>query len=153
MIGQTLADKLSPVVDKIRSIPSRLGIRPYKVFLIETSWSGGMVGDGEEQLVFEREILPTPKADIKIGLDYRSSGKKETGDVMLKHISANYSEDDLAPRDLKDGHLFFIEIRLADARQIRCIPSKRPTKHLDGFGWNMDLLVQDEPMVDGRLYK
>ena len=58
---RTLVRKLSPTVDRLRQIATNLGVRPYRVFLVRTRWSGEERGEGQEVVYDEREILPTPR--------------------------------------------------------------------------------------------
>lgn len=50
----TLRDALLPVLSHLRAIPGRLGMRPYRVILVTTTWTGGTggnVGDGTKTTV------------------------------------------------------------------------------------------------------
>ena len=102
---ETLANKLVPIVDRIRHLPAIFGVRPYRVFLVHSTWTGGEIGVGNE-VVRSIEIVPPPRVK-EVGsmnevLD--STGTTETGDVEVDRISARYTEDDLLGRtpDLRD---------------------------------------------------
>lgn len=107
--NQTLAYKLVTVVDIIRQIPTSLGIRPYRVYLVHGSWSGGRQGAGTLAVTSRREILPTPRVRSMGDLAQllRSTGVTEEGDLVVDRISAKYTEDDLkgATPDLRDPNL------------------------------------------------
>lgn len=120
---ETLANKLVPIVDKIRRLGSGFGVRPYRVYLVHSIWTGGEVGVGREN-VRAIEIIPAPRVKSIGSLDEvtRSTGTTEEGDVEVDRISARYTEDDLlgrtpdlrdpnAPRTTAEGAEFFWEIR------------------------------------------
>lgn len=102
---ETLANKLVPVVDRIRHLSALFGVRPYRVFLVHSTWTGGESGVGNE-VVRAREIVPPPRVK-EIGSMtevLEATGTTETGDVEVDRISARYTEDDLLGRtpDLRD---------------------------------------------------
>jgi hypothetical protein len=47
-MASTFASRLRKPLDRIRSLPGRLGLRPYTVELIVGTWSGAHTGDGTE---------------------------------------------------------------------------------------------------------
>lgn len=102
----SLANRLVPVVDKIRTLASNLGVRPYRVFLMHVAWSGGEVGDGNARVVGRVEILPPPRVRSIGSMDevVRSTGVTEEGAIEIDRISARFTEDDLLGRtlDLQD---------------------------------------------------
>jgi len=52
----TLAEDLRSTLDTARAIAGTLGLRMYRVYLLEGYWSGPYTGDGEESIV-ETELL------------------------------------------------------------------------------------------------
>jgi hypothetical protein len=118
-VGQTLGRHLIPVVDHARDLYTRLGVRPYQVLLVRTSWSGGARGDGQESVVSEEPLLPTPRVH---GLEdveraQQSVGAIEQGDVRVDQISARYTEDHLrglgaAGERIPADQSFYWEVRV-----------------------------------------
>lgn len=108
-VGNTLADRLSPMADRVRQLNTKLGVRRYRVFLVHAVWSGPVVGSGVPQEVSRREILPTPKIrDMSSTLGVlRSFGLTEEGGITIDEISASFTEDDLTGKtpDLVDSTL------------------------------------------------
>jgi hypothetical protein len=49
------------IADNLRQIATDKGIRPYRVFLTWTRWTGVERGQGDEVLIRRAEILPTPR--------------------------------------------------------------------------------------------
>lgn len=94
-LRHSLAQKLIPVVDRARDIQTQLGLRPYRVQIIKTRWSGTTRGRGVEQVVSELEILPTPfVVDMRsLSEVVTAVGVNEEGMVQLQKISGRYSEE------------------------------------------------------------
>lgn len=96
-LRNSLGQKLVPAVDKIRDINTQMGLRPYRVNIVRTRWSGGVRSRGVEQVISELEILPTP-----LVVDMRSLsevvtavGVEDEGMVQLQQISGRYTEEHL----------------------------------------------------------
>jgi hypothetical protein len=119
---ETLANRLVPVVDRIRHLSAIFGVRPYRVFLVHSTWTGGEIGVGREN-VASIEIVPPPRVRELGSLTevLRATGTTEEGDIEVDRISARYTEDDLlgrtpdlrdpnAPRTTVEGAEFFWEI-------------------------------------------
>lgn len=86
------------IVDRIRQIPTMLGARPYRVHLVWVTWTGLRRGEGDEKLVDELEILPTPLvADLtSVTRNPFSAGTLPVGSIMVSEVSAGqYTEDTL----------------------------------------------------------
>lgn len=157
----TLANKLVKVADRIRALNARFGIRPYRVFLIHTMWTGGDRGVGDERVISRVEILPVPLVSGvgAISEVVRATGVVEEGDVSVEQISARFTEDDLLGRtpDIRDQNLpkttmdhvdFFWEI--VENRPQRPLAVIRrfavrdvPELSRDGFQWTIRLVKQD----------
>lgn len=160
-VRQTLASRLVPVVDKIRRLNSSFGIRPYRVFMVHTQWSGGEPGAGDETILSRIEILPTPRVRGMESIDTNvlSTGLTEEGTVTVDQISARLTEDDLLGRtpDLNDPNLrrtmaapvdFFwevIEARGSNPNSVirRFNPRGIGGLSRDGFQWSITLVKQD----------
>ena len=108
-VKRGLMSGLSPVIDRIRQIPTQLGLRPYRVFIVHVLWTGVKVGDGNPIEISRREILPTPRIrDMSATTEVLSAfGRVEEGGIVIDRISAKYSEDDLTGKtpDLIDPAL------------------------------------------------
>lgn len=158
---ETLASDLVDIVDEIRQLNSEFGIRPYRVFMIHSQWTGGEVGVGQEQITSRIEILPTPRLK---GMDSLSTivdptGLTEDGSVDVDQISARYTEDDLTGRtpDLNDPNLprtsagavdFYWEVHENRGQTPNTVlrrfnPKGVPHLSRDGFQWRIALVKQD----------
>lgn len=122
------------VVDRIRQIATNLGARPHRVFLVWTRWSGERRGEGREEVLSEKEILPTPKVTDLSSVVFNpyAAGKLPVGSVSVTEISTGqYSEDELRGWKLPDGGRldektgdFFWEVR-EDGRTAGRQPERR----------------------------
>lgn len=154
---QPLADRLVPVVDKIRQLNTSFGIRPYRIFLVHMQYPGQRIGDGAPVEISRKEILPTPKI---IGMGSTSEvlrpfGLTEEGSIRVAQISPKYTEDDLMGRtpDLQDpamprtggrNQIFFWEVverRPSTPPSVprRYVPSAVPELGRDNFEWTIGL--------------
>lgn len=93
----TLVQKLTPVADKVRNLATRLGGRPYEVFLVRTRWSGGRRNAGTEEVLSAEALVPTPTVSTINALTQmlQSVGLDEAGTVVVSGISPSYTEDQL----------------------------------------------------------
>ena len=91
----TFAARFAPAADKLRQIATNLGIRPYRVTLIWTRWSGTERGEGVERVVQTQELLPTPKVASLDNLSFSlmHAGTIPIGSVSLTGVSLTYTED------------------------------------------------------------
>lgn len=89
---QSLAARLSKVVDKARQVQVRLGFRPYQVFLTWTTWEGDERGEGNQRVVARIPLTPTPVVSDLTALRKQafSAGRALVGDVRLTEVSAQY---------------------------------------------------------------
>lgn len=94
---RTIASRLAPVVDRVRQVVVRVGLRPYNVFLVWTRWGGIVRGKGEESVIVREPLTPTPKLDLT-GLERASgaAGYVETGTATLAKVSTTYTSDELS---------------------------------------------------------
>ena len=103
-IGRTIISALNPVADILRDLKTEpFGARPYQVHQVWTRWSGGTRGEGVEEVIAERLILPTPKvADLKgLSATQQMIGQLENGALEVSEISPRYTEEEL--RGLETG--------------------------------------------------
>lgn len=95
----TLAHRLGRRVDRIRQFSTRFGLRPYRVSLVWTRWTGHERGQGTEREIpgGRIEILPTPQVlNIDGGIySLMSGGTIPVGSVRVKRISTLYTMDQL----------------------------------------------------------
>lgn len=95
--SKTLARRLIPVADNVNDLAVRLGARPYTVSWVRTRWTGGKRSKGEEIVVSETPILPTPEvADLtSLQAIVQPVGKDEVGDLYVSKVSGRYTEKQL----------------------------------------------------------
>lgn len=103
-LNKTLARRFIPLVDQLRDLLSKFGLRPYKVRIVRAKWSGGERGVGTLSEISELVLLPTPRIHDLISLTeiVQPVGLDEIGAVMLDEISGRFTEDELMGRD-SDG--------------------------------------------------
>lgn len=146
--ARTLIDDLVPLVDEIRGIHQELGTRPYRVWTVRTRWTGGDRGEGDEVVVEEREILPTPR--MTTGIDAMDRilhpvGADEEGNLSLAEISLTYTDTDLAP-EVGDAEQFYYEVRdTKGGPRRRFLLDSAPARSARDVGWTLRLRSQDAP--------
>jgi len=93
----TLANRLRGPVNRVRQIATDLGVRPYRVFLVWTTFDGEERGEGSEYELARVEILPTPKIGelTSLGMNPYSQGFASTGSLRLEKISAGFTQPQL----------------------------------------------------------
>lgn len=159
---QTLAGRLVPVADKLRNLKARFGIRPYRVFMVHATWTGGKRGVGNQVITSRREILPVPRVrEIdSVARALRATGLTEEGDLVIDEISAKFAEDDLTgrtpdlvnPENLRTSRSdveFWYEVQEARASAPTVIrrfspPVRTPSLSRDGLQWKVTLTKQGE---------
>ena len=105
--SRTLAQKLAGrrVVDPLRDLATRFGVRHYEVRIIRVRWSGGKRGQGEPyydpDFSGQRGMVVEPTPRITKGgvgnLDesVQGVGVLELGDIRVDRISTAYDENTL----------------------------------------------------------
>ena len=162
--NQTLASRLAPVADKLRDLNTRFGRRNYNVTIYRTRWSGRVRGQGEESVIFQQDILPTPAlADLGSLTELATlHGLDESGSIQLSEISHRFTEDILMGVDPEgfepldtDNVYYEIEFTRPDGRpgakrrfELRGAPTYRP----DQFQWFISLeQIDANRFRDGEL--
>lgn len=86
----TVAHRLTGVADRLRQLNTRFGLRSKRVFLVWTRWSGAERGEGEESLLAEIELLPTPRVSDLSSISRRAYavGVFPEGSIRVDQISA-----------------------------------------------------------------
>ena len=149
----TLIADLVPVVDFIRQLPTDLGVRPYRVFLVHTTWSGGARGKGTESVTSEVEILPTPDVSILemtpagITRSPTNHGIREEGSIVVSEITMTLDENILIGKGtdgtaISKAQSFYYEVRedggvSATPRKRRFHPTSIPTRNPYDVGWSI----------------
>ena len=124
---RSLVARLSSVVDSQRQLNTKFGMRPYRVFLIWTKWTGVERGQGMENVLCECEILPTPRV---VSLDKLSftpfhAGVLPVGSLSVDEISTGRYTSDVLRGDIPvDGREALIGPRPPglSSRQLDHIP-------------------------------
>ncbi|HEY3494738.1 MAG TPA: hypothetical protein VGK73_08640 [Polyangiaceae bacterium] len=91
----TLAASLRPLVRSIRGIPGSLGLRPHRVYLVQSTWGGEYVGSGNPTDVVT-EIVEggnhPPKVrqvdEERMVLSNLAQGSLEIGPITTTSVSA-----------------------------------------------------------------
>lgn len=151
--GGGLVECLGSIVDDLRQINTDFGLRPYRLFSVVTRWSGGQHGRGEESVVSEVEILPTPNVFMdRLSGVLKAGGRDEDGPMTVNEISPRYSEEDISAifhqQPLPPGFTGFIEMR-EDTRDGELVTRRRfvvqgvPMRRADDFDWQVKLTIQE----------
>lgn len=154
----TLGRLLVPVADLLRDIRVGFGLRPYRVRMIRTRWSGGRRGVGAESVTAEVEILPVPLLADLTGLQaiVQPVGQDEISSLQLSEISGRYTEEELrglapggAPIGPDEQFYYEVEFLRADGLESdrrRFYPSSAPTYQPTRYQW----VVMLERSHEGR---
>lgn len=148
---ESLIDSFGDLVDDLRQIAVDFGARPYRMWSVITRWTGGQKGRGEQEVIRETEIVPTPVVTLDLRAEAKPGGMNEKGTLLVSEISPRYTEDDLRAlfclQPLPEGHEGFIELRM-DARdgrstRRRFVVQGAPERRADMFDWRVRLREQD----------
>src|ERR1700722_5033736 len=93
---RTLANKLGGLTDRVRQLATNFGVRPYRVFLRWTQWTGTERGEGQENVILTIEILSTPRLTNldSLSFSFWHAGQIPVGSVRLDRISvASFTSD------------------------------------------------------------
>lgn len=90
-----LADGLRSLVRSIRGIPGQLGLRPHRVYLLQTAWMGEFVGAGNQYddvtEIVEGDNQPPKVRQIdeeRMALANLAQGSLEIGPITTTSVSA-----------------------------------------------------------------
>jgi hypothetical protein len=121
--GKTLARRFVPLADSLRDLLTKVGLRPYIVRIVRTRWSGPYRGQGQEYVVSETDVLPTPKISDLSGITaiVQPIGLDEIGGIMVSQISGRFTEEELrglsadgSPPEVTDNVFWEIEFPRPD---------------------------------------
>jgi hypothetical protein len=152
---RTLANRLSRVGDRVRQLETRLGLRPYRCFLVWTQWTGGEPGHGDPAERIAMELLPTPKVRSLDSVTFSvfHAGTIPAGSIKLSEVSARYTYDQLKGL-MVPGHEhqdripndweFFYEVREDGrgddpARRFKFRLLSEPNRHPENLEWTLML--------------
>lgn len=145
-----IAYDLGCVVDALRDLNTQLGMRAYEVRLVWTQWTGGERGAGEEFVLHECVIMPTPKVASVSALqrEVTEIGALEVGALEVTEISPKYQEayltGKLDGRSLPEDVNFYYEIVLypphvQEPMRRRFLLSGVPSYEPQEFQWRVKL--------------
>lgn len=147
----SLARTLVGTADDLRDLYTRFGLRPYRVRIIRTRWTGGSRGVGEEYLTWSLEIAPTPLVSDLTSLQevLQPVGLDEVGSLQLSEVSGRFSDENLRGLDVDgtppadDEQVFYeIEFPRADGKpgeKRRFFLRSAPHYRADSFEWVVTL--------------
>lgn len=131
--SSSLAHRMAGRADRLRQIATKFGLRPYRVFLVWTRWTGGEHGAGVERELRRVELLPSPAVRTSVQRTLLNPGVFPTGTVSVSKVSATYQGAMLTGEQPPAGQPgeglskpwdFFYELR-TDGRQGDSPVSKR----------------------------
>jgi hypothetical protein len=138
-------------VDRARGIIADLGLRPYRVSFVHARWTGARRGDGVEEVITQREILPVPLVQDMAGIARQLSLAQidESGSVLITKISAGYTEDQVLCRPgtgkpLPPNEVIYYEIQaLEGGERRRFVPVGGAAPSLKAAGgWSVTVTLQ-----------
>lgn len=148
----SLASRVVTLEDRGREIESRLGFRPYSLWVVQTVWAGGRRGNGHEEVVQEVAILPNPKISDLTGIQLMVTPAmvQEQGTILVSGISGRYTEDQLmakAPDGTPEGQqvstwwevMFLPGCGPGSGERIRFASKSRPNYDPDVGAWAVTL--------------
>ena len=157
---RTLANRLSPLVDRLRQFSTKFGLRPYRCFLIWTVFDGETRGEGTERELARVELLPTPKTAELTSLQQSaySGGILSTGTLRLDKISAGFTAAQLSglqvpgqgqQPDMPSNVDFWYELREDGRGGDQAVPIRFrlqgvPYRAAGKISWSVILEVQNE---------
>ncbi len=150
--GGSIVEELGEVVDDLRQLYTDFGLRPYRVFSVVVSWSGGEIGRGLPKVASEQEILPTPEVDLRaMRTDMKTGGKVEGGSATLREVSPRFTEDDIEllfhVQPLPAGCQGFVEVqhdrRDGLTKRRRFVVRGPAQRNVETFEWIVPLASQE----------
>lgn len=161
---QTLAQRLSGVrlVDPLRDLCNRFGIRHYVVAVVRLGWSGGQRGSGEPWVEEELIIEPVPRlvgGVEALDLPVTAVGTREVGQLVVDRISTRYEDHHLrglfrGEERMPEDRESFWEVRFQGARgdeRRRLALAKPPSRQTLGWVVHLDRAYgQDREPLSGN---
>ena len=89
---QTFVHRFGKRVNRLRQIPVRFGLRPYRTFLVWFRWTGMRPGEGELEEIARREIIPTPTVTEAPHYLFMDVGRSNQGDMKLLRVDPTLDE-------------------------------------------------------------
>lgn len=156
ILGSNLVDGLLGTVDDLRdSLHTEFGVRQFRVYTVQRTYTSGVIGDGDYVDVVN-ELTPQPLVESwlrnmsGLGQNLEPCGIEESGFVTLREISLTYTEDELTGGGaLAAGVDWFIRIDDGHGQDImsRRFQVNRPPfpDRIKDIGWTMELIrMSDE---------
>lgn len=142
----TFVERAGLLADRGRKLLVRAGARSWRVFIVRYEWSGGARYKGQPIAQGELELTPPPVI-VGEGSTHKSTsgGVKEDGVILLKEISARYTESDLSILDgVKPSEEVFVEIvhDRRDGKEPKArmyVPDGAPARDPLGLQWTLRL--------------
>lgn len=152
----SLVDKMLPIIDKLAlALPNKFGLRKFRVYLRQTTWTGARVGMGTKSAI-ETELTvfggaPPEVSQLKTQEVLSSGGKYKDGDFKIGPFapfwtdsqgnSGGYNAADLDPPN--DGAPTEIAYRIVDTRGGLDDYASLIESHLDSsFGYTLIVRLQ-----------
>ena len=86
------ADKFRAIAHRVRAIPGRFGLRPFRAYIVTSTYSGTYAGDGTETETVT-ELLESgqpPKVEFA-GEEQIATGSMERGEVTVGPITPQHA--------------------------------------------------------------
>ncbi len=156
----SLASRLGRVADRARQVATRLGARPYRMWMVWARWTGARRGEGRFEVLREMEVLPTPKVATLDSVTFSifHAGTVPEGSIKVSELSVRYTFDELQGHMVPELHEdvipapyeFFYEVRedgRGDAEPVRQRYSvmSYPFRDAENAQWTMLLQRVSEP--------
>lgn len=125
-LGDNLLDDLLSTIDDLRQLATDLGVRQFRVFVEQVTWSGGERGVGTPTVV-SSELTPAPavtfppSSSAAVHYEHTPAGRLEEGDALLTEVSLTYTEAELTGGTIASNVEF--RYRLSDG-QGQAIPDR-----------------------------
>ena len=102
----TLVNRFVKLADRLRQLNTKFGLRPYRVFLVWSKWTGEERGEVNEVEALRIEILPTPKVSSldSVALNPMSAGIVPVGSLRVTEVSGAFTQDVLMGKKLPVLH-------------------------------------------------
>lgn len=148
---RTLVHRFGRTVDKLRQLNTKFGLRPYRVFLVHTKWSGDERGEGTETEHRRIELLPTPKVENLDALTTQIAvaATIPVGTIRVTEVSVSYTFDQLngylfpdEPEKIPEPYDFFYEV-VEDGRHVEKEERRKfrlaapPSLQANKIGWTL----------------